>query len=88
MPQTWFAEMPRPLLQLPQKRAAAALGTDSSGVGRAAGTIDQYYLSRHCAVREIDCRVLILLCEFMFADEFVDAFRGPLGVVPWSGSYV
>ena len=49
-PQTWFAEMPRPLLQLPQKRAAAALGTDNSGVGRAAGTIDQYYLSRHCAV--------------------------------------
>ncbi len=49
-PQAWFAEMPRPLLQLPQKRAAAALGAASSGVARAAGTIDQYYLSRHCAV--------------------------------------
>ncbi len=48
--QAWFAEMPRPLLQLPQKRAAAALGAATSGVARAAGTIDQYYLSRHCAV--------------------------------------
>ena len=43
--------MPRPQLQLPQKRAAAALGGTAAGVGRASGTIDQYYLSCHCAVR-------------------------------------
>jgi len=42
--------MPRPQLQLPLKRAAAALAGANSGVGRATGTIDQYYLSRHCAV--------------------------------------
>ena len=44
----WFATMPRPQRLLPQKRPAAALGL---GGRSSAGTIDAYYLSRHCAVR-------------------------------------
>ena len=43
----WFATMPRPQRLLPQKRPAAALGL---GGRSSAGTIDAYYLSRHCAV--------------------------------------
>ena len=43
----WFAAMPRPQRLLPQKRPAAAL---SLGGRSSAGTIDAYYLSRHCAV--------------------------------------
>lgn len=57
----WFAAMPRPQKLLPQKRpqGANALmqqgpGAQHLGPGRAAagivGTIDRYYLSRHCAV--------------------------------------
>lgn len=44
----WFAILPRPQRLLPQKRPAAALGL--GGRGASAGTIDAYYLSRHCAV--------------------------------------
>lgn len=46
---SWYATMPRPQRLLPRKRPAAALGLD--GGRSAAGTIDAYYLSRHCAVR-------------------------------------
>lgn len=44
----WYAGLPRPQRLLPQKRPAAALGLGGS---KKAGTIDAYYLSRHCAVR-------------------------------------
>ena len=50
----WYAGMSRPQRLLPQKRPPAALplprdaGPRGSGSG---GTIDRYYLSRHCAVR-------------------------------------
>lgn len=44
----WYAALPRPQRLLPQKRPAAALGL--GGRGSSAGTIDAYYLSRHCAV--------------------------------------
>ena len=55
----WFAAMPRPLKLLPQKRPQGANALREGpamqhlGPGRAAGivgTIDRYYLSRHCAV--------------------------------------
>ena len=49
----WFATMPRPQRLLPQKRPAAALGL---GGRSSAGTIDAYYLSRHCAVRGCSSR--------------------------------
>ncbi len=48
----WFATMPRPQRLLPQKRPAAALGL---GGRSSAGTIDAYYLSRHCAVGAVLC---------------------------------
>ena len=48
----WFATMPRPQRLLPQKRPAAALGL---GGRSSAGTIDAYYLSRHCAVGAVAC---------------------------------
>ncbi|BDA47990.1 probable DNA polymerase zeta catalytic subunit [Coccomyxa sp. Obi] len=44
----WYTALPRPQRLLPQKRPAAALGLAARG--SAAGTIDAYYLSRHCAV--------------------------------------
>lgn len=49
----WYTALPRPQRLLPQKRPAAALGlgAGAGGRGSAAGTIDAYYLSRHCAVR-------------------------------------
>ncbi|KAK9829480.1 hypothetical protein WJX72_006119 [[Myrmecia] bisecta] len=46
----WFAALPRPSKLLPQKRPAAALPLAAGGRTTGAGTIDQYYLSRHCAV--------------------------------------
>ncbi|DBA81937.1 hypothetical protein WJX77_000726 [Trebouxia sp. C0004] len=57
----WFAAMPRPQKLLPQKRPQGANtllqqgpAAQHLGPGRAAagivGTIDRYYLSRHCAV--------------------------------------
>jgi DNA polymerase zeta len=47
----WFAALPRPQRLLPQKRAATlAAGAGPGARGAAAGTIDRYYLSRHCAV--------------------------------------
>ena len=56
----WFAAMPRPQKLLPQKRPQGANALREGpaaqhlGPGRAAagivGTIDRYYLSRHCAV--------------------------------------
>ncbi len=59
----WFAAMPRPQKLLPQKRPQGANAVMQQGPaaqhlgpGRAAagivGTIDRYYLSRHCAVSE------------------------------------
>jgi DNA polymerase zeta len=57
----WFATMPRPQRLLPQKRPAAALGL---GSGRfSAGTIDAYYLSRHCAVSAGSQRPSCLCCH-------------------------
>lgn len=51
----WYASLPRPHRLLPQKRPAAALGLQGGGGAKTgasgAGTIDAYYLSRHCAVR-------------------------------------
>lgn len=50
-PRGWFAAMSRPQRLLPQKRPPAALPlVDPGRPGANAGTIDQYYLSRHCAV--------------------------------------
>ena len=59
----WFAAMPRPSKQLPQKRPlstlpvpAVAPANASTGLGglkpraAAASTIDSFYLSKHCAV--------------------------------------
>ncbi len=60
----WFGAMPRPTRLLPHKRPAAALALPAPArnqqqqqpqqlqlqAGGAAGTIDHYYLSRHCAV--------------------------------------
>jgi hypothetical protein len=49
----WYAAMPRSVRMLPQKRPAAALGLPSEGPHHPLynqGVIDQYYLSRHCAV--------------------------------------
>jgi len=51
-PRAWFVGMTKPQRLLPQKRPPAALPLGGKG-GRGAGgvgTIDQYYLSRHCAV--------------------------------------
>ena len=61
----WFAALPRPQRLLPQKRpprgeqsgdgafaAGARLGGRRPATGGLASTIDRYYLSRHCAVRE------------------------------------
>lgn len=60
----WFTALPRPQRLLPQKRLPrGASGADAVGVagvvgtgratlaGSVGGTIDRYYLSRHCAVR-------------------------------------
>ena len=58
----WFAAMPRPQKLLPQKRpqgpnapregpAAQHLGPGRAAASSILGTIDRYYLSRHCAVR-------------------------------------
>ena len=52
----WYAQLPRPHRLLPQKRPAAALGLAQQGGAKpgalgGVGTIDAYYLSRHCAVR-------------------------------------
>ena len=54
----WFAAMPRPQKLLPQKRPQGSHAgregpSEHVGLGRPAtaiGTIDRYYLSRHCAV--------------------------------------
>lgn len=47
----WFAALPRPQRLLPQKRAATlAAGAAAGSRAPAAGTIERYYLSRHCAV--------------------------------------
>lgn len=61
--QAWFAAMPRPTRMAPQKRPAGSLalpqqapgagmpfGQQRGAYGAATTTIDQYYLSRHCAV--------------------------------------
>ena len=51
-PRAWFTAMSRPHRLLPQKRPPAALPiADPGQLGSSLGTIDQYYLSRHCAVR-------------------------------------
>lgn len=52
-PKAWFTAMSRPQRLLPQKRPPAALPISdaSRGAPTSSGTIDQYYLSRHCAVR-------------------------------------
>lgn len=50
-PRAWFVGMTKPQRLLPQKRPPAALPLmDASRPGANVGTIDQYYLSRHCAV--------------------------------------
>ena len=50
-PRSWFVGMTKPQRLLPQKRPPAALPlTDMGKPGAGIGTIDQYYLSRHCAV--------------------------------------
>lgn len=47
----WFSGMPRPLRLLPQKRPIQALPLAREAEGEPhGGTIDSYYLSRHCAV--------------------------------------
>ncbi len=57
----WYTALPRPQRLLPQKRPAAALGLAARG--SAAGTIDAYYLSRHCAVPPATC-----LCSLYHLD--------------------
>lgn len=47
---SWFGTMPRPQRMLPQKRSGHLLLRTSTKM-KARGTIDAYYLSRHCAVR-------------------------------------
>lgn len=47
----WFGTMPRPQRVLPQKRPGHLLLHAASTKGKVKGTIDAYYLSRHCAVR-------------------------------------
>lgn len=66
-----FAAMPRPQRLLPQKRPPAALpipaapGVIVPGVrSTGASTIDRYYLSRHCAVRQSLCLFLGLTSSF------------------------
>ena len=50
-PRSWFVSMTKPQRLLPQKRPPTALPlTDLGKPGGSIGTIDQYYLSRHCAV--------------------------------------
>lgn len=50
-PRSWFVGMTKPQRLLPQKRPPTALPlTDLAKPGGGIGTIDQYYLSRHCAV--------------------------------------
>ena len=50
-PRSWFVGMTKPQRLLPQKRPPTALPlTDMAKPGGGIGTIDQYYLSRHCAV--------------------------------------
>lgn len=51
-PRSWFVAMARPQKLLPQKRPPAALpiAIEAGKAGPSVGTIDQYYLSRHCAV--------------------------------------
>ena len=50
-PRAWFVGMTKPQRLLPQKRPPNALPLPHQGRSNAnAGTIDQYYLSRHCAV--------------------------------------
>lgn len=61
----WYADMPRSTRMLPQKRPAAALAgplalmaggphghglAGGGGHGLGGGTIDRFYLSRHCVV--------------------------------------
>ena len=56
-PRAWFTAMSRPHRLLPQKRPPAALPiADPGQPGSSLGTIDQYYLSRHCAVRAAPAR--------------------------------
>ena len=60
-PRAWFVGMTKPQRLLPQKRPPAALPLPELGRTNAnAGTIDQYYLSRHCAVR-----ILLLSCKIL-----------------------
>ncbi len=50
-PRSWFVGMTKPQRLLPQKRPHTALPlVDMAKPGTGIGTIDQYYLSRHCAV--------------------------------------
>ena len=50
-PRAWFVGMTKPQRLLPQKRPPTALPlVDAARPGNSIGTIDQYYLSRHCAV--------------------------------------
>ena len=68
----WFAAMPRPQKLLPQKRPQGANAlvqgpaAQHLGPGRAVagivGTIDRYYLSRHCAVRDPCLYICMTLC--------------------------
>lgn len=50
-PRAWFHAMARPQRLLPHKRPPAPLAAAATAsTSGPAGTIDQYYLSRHCAV--------------------------------------
>ena len=60
----WFAQLPRPSRLLPQKRPPPALlGEASAGGGASTGTIDRYYLSRHCAICDQLTAAASAICE-------------------------